>query len=152
MDNEKQIEEVAIRLCGIADNKDIMITPNTYSLIGWSKIAKELLKHHQLADKDSVILSKEEYRSLQNLLTKRQNVIDSYRKCIDKRNSALKQANKKTAREFYDKFNENICYFTLEDKSEDYKDGYVQAIADICGKLDETAIELGVDLKEYYGK
>ena len=53
---------------------------------------------------------------------------------------------------FYDKFNENICYFKLENISEDYKEGYAQAIADICGKLDETAVELGVDLKEYYGK
>ena len=58
----KQIEEMVVRLCDIADNKDIMVTPNPYSLIGWSKIAKELLKHYQVADKDSVVLSREEYQ------------------------------------------------------------------------------------------
>lgn len=61
---EKQIEETAIRLSDIADNKDIMITPNPYSLVGWSKIAKELLKHRQIVDKDSVIvLSREEFEN-----------------------------------------------------------------------------------------
>ena len=43
------------------------------------------------------MLSREEFEKLQNLLTKRQNVIDSYKKCIDKRNSSIKQACKETA-------------------------------------------------------
>jgi hypothetical protein len=62
------------------------------------------------------------------------------------------QERKQTATEFYDKFNKNICYFELKNKSTEYKEGYIQAVADICGKLDKTAIELGVDLREYYGK
>ena len=63
------------------------------------------------------------------------------------------QSKKEMTIKFYDKFNENISCFELDNNvSEDYKEGYVQAIADICGKLDETAVELGVDLKEYYGK
>ena len=63
------------------------------------------------------------------------------------------QSKKEMAIKFYDKFNENISCFELDKNiSEDYKEGYVQAIADICGKLDETAVELGVDLEEYYGK
>ena len=54
----------------------------------------------------------------------------------------------KERKKFYDKLNENICTFKLENKSEEYKDGYTQAIADICGRLDETAVELGVNIKE----
>lgn len=54
----------------------------------------------------------------------------------------------KERKKFYDKFNENICGFTLENKSEEYKDGYIQAIADICDRLDKTAVELGVNIKE----
>ena len=54
----------------------------------------------------------------------------------------------KERKKFYDKFNENICTFKLENKSQEYADGYAQATADICGRLDETAMELGVNIKE----
>ena len=63
------------------------------------------------------------------------------------------QSKKEMATKFYDKFNENISCFKLDKNvSKDYKEGYIQAIADICGRLDRTAVELGVDLEEYYGK
>lgn len=59
---------------------------------------------------------------------------------------------KEIVEKFYDRFNENICCFELENKSEDYKEGYIQAIADICDRLDQTAVELGLNLDKYYGK
>ena len=52
---------------------------------------------------------------------------------------------KETANEFYDKVNENICSFKLENKSQEFIDGYAQAIADICGRLDQVAKQFGVE-------
>lgn len=104
--------------------------------------------HIKSCGKNSVVLSIEEYEKYQNL---KRDVEYSFEYNQGYTDGQIK-GSKETAKEFYDKFNENICYFELENKSKDYKNGYTQAIADICGKLDETAIELGVDLKEYYGK
>lgn len=56
------------------------------------------------------------------------------------------QARKETANEFYDKFNENICSFKLENKSQEFIDGYAQAITDICGRLDQVAKQFGVEV------
>ena len=65
-------------------------------------LAKELLEYYQpKLPEDSVVLPKSEYQRLQNLLTKRQNVIDSYKKCIDKRNSAIKQACKEIVEKYF---------------------------------------------------
>lgn len=53
---------------------------------------------------------------------------------------------KGTANEFYNKVNENICSFKLENKSQEFIDGYAQAIADICGRLDQVAKQFGVEV------
>lgn len=56
------------------------------------------------------------------------------------------KARKETANEFYDKVNENICSFKLENKSQEFIDGYAQAIADICGRLDQVAKQFGLEV------
>ena len=104
---------------------------------------------------DMIVIPREEYERLKlEVAIEKKRADESYTQKEVEEIIASKERikSKETAREFYDKFNENICCFKLENKSEDYKDGYAQAIADICGKLDKTAIYLGVDLKEYYGK
>ena len=89
---------------------------------------------------NSIILSKEEYERLQNLLTKRQNVIDSYRKCIDKRNSAIKQTNKEIVEKLITKikqFLSNVETVWEEDKHSLYPEvGYK------CSEVDDFLDEL----------
>ena len=127
-DKEKQILAITQDLsdCLEYDIEDSSVV-DTYDT-AYNLVNKGWVKQ----SKDSVVLSADEFANLKKY--------------------AYKKGSKEAAKEFYDKFNENICCFKLENKSEDYKNGYTQAIADICGKLDKTAIELGVDLKEYYGK
>ena len=55
---------------------------------------------------------------------------------------------KKTAEKFYDKVNENICVFKIENKSQEFANGYAQAIADICERIDQVARQLDVEIKE----
>ena len=101
-------------------------------------------------DKDRVVLSRKEYDNLRSQIQEAHNkgVRVGFDLTKFKENS-IKQARKEMATTFYDKFNENISCFELDKNvSEDYKEGYVQALADICGRLDETAVELGVDLQE----
>lgn len=104
---------------------------------------------------DSVVLSAEEYEMLvnqyKNLEIKYSDLCDNYRLCKDA-NETLKQniiiTRKEIAEEFYDKVNENICVFQLENKNQEFADGYAQAIADICGRLDQVAKQFGVEIKE----
>ena len=58
------------------------------------------------------------------------------------------EVRKETAEKFYDKVNENICVFQLENKNQEFTDGYAQAIADICGRLDQVAKQFGVEIEE----
>ena len=105
--------------------------------------------------KDSVVLSREEYEMLankyKNLEIKYSNLCDNYRLC-KYANEILKQniiiTRKEIAEKFYDKVNENICVFQLENKNREFTDGYAQAIADICGRLDQVAKQFGVEIKE----
>ena len=127
----------------------------------WPDDAKEIAKAliilgYQKVKEDEVVISKAEYKRLQTDMRRL-----AYQNCnlrIENKNleeslDIEKLKGKETATKFYDKFNENICLFELDKNvSEDYKDGYAQAIADVCGRLDDTAKELGVDLEEYYGK
>ena len=127
----------------------------------WPDDAKEIAKAliilgYQKIDKDKeVVLSKEDYQ-LWNILKKTWASNDkevSAKDMLETLKNTKELGSKEAATKFYDKFNESISCFELDKNvSEDYKEGYAQAIADICGKLDETAVELGVDLKEYYGK
>lgn len=104
---------------------------------------------------DSVVLSREEYEMLVNqyksLEIKYSDLCDNYRLCKDA-NETLKQniiiIRKEIAEEFYDKVNENICVFQLKNKNQEFADGYAQAIADICGRLDQVAKQFGVETNE----
>ena len=87
---------------------------------------------------DSVVLSKEEQ---ERILTATEKRIEGLKKQIS-------QTRKETAEKFYDKVHENICVFQLENKSQEFTDGYAQAIADICGRLDQVAKQFGVEIKE----
>lgn len=120
--------------------------------------------------KDSIVLSREEYADLieskrqlgcyiedQKILLQRLNSPDPFWFCaFGGCEGACKECHDtcemsifvKERKKFYDKLNENICIFELENKSQEYVDGYTQAIADICGRLDKTAVELGVNIKE----
>ena len=152
MTDQEQIEEMAKAIKPILENRtDICFIPDLDK-----PIAKELLKHYQpKLPKDSVVLSREEYEMLankyKNLEIKYSNLCDNYRLCKDA-NETLKQkviiARKETAEKFYDKVNENICVFQLENKNREFTDGYAQAIADICGRLDQVAKQFGVEIKE----
>ena len=84
---------------------------------------------------DSVVLSREEICELK-------------RQAEEDFNKAYDLGSKETAEKFYDKVNENICVFQLENKNQEFTDGYAQAIADICGRLDQVAKQFGVEIKE----
>ncbi len=149
-DKEKQIEEMAKiiddRLIEARDYLGSMNKGEGY----W--IAQRLIEHYQpKIDKDSVVLSREEYESLQNLLTKRQNVIDSYRKCIDKRNSAIKQASKETAEKII--LSEIATIKNIRDAcvlpTPKYKEGYIDCCNGILFYLkNNISKQFGVEIKE----
>ena len=90
---------------------------------------------------DSVVLSKEEYKRITKELVTEQRATEIAKEYFEK-------MRKETAEKFYDKVNENICVFQLENKSQEFTDGYAQAIADICGRLDQVAKQFGVEIKE----
>lgn len=58
----------------------------------------------------------------------------------------IKNAQKQAVKEVIEKINEKICTFILGHKSQEFIDGYTEAIAEVCGRLDEIAKELGVEL------
>lgn len=167
--NEKQIEEMAIKLYDIADKRDLMLTPNPYSLVGWARIAKEVLKHYQpklpedsvvntptiqcetYSNGDMVVISREKYEELKqtkSLLEFREETIKYLEDANIRYAEELENPRKEIAKEFYDKVNENICVFKLENKNQEYVDGYTQAIADICGRLDQVAKDYDIEIKE----
>ena len=115
-------------------------------------VAAELVNlRYQKVNAEDIVISKEEYEELKfakKLLELREETIKYLEDANIRYSEALENKEKETTKKFYDRFNENICYFKLENNSEEYKDGYAQAIADVCGRIDETAIELGVDIKE----
>lgn len=53
---------------------------------------------------------------------------------------------KKTAKEIFEKIQERICVFTTEGKSDDYNDGYCQAIADIDERIQQVAKEYDIEM------
>ena len=93
---------------------------------------------YQKIDKDSAVLSREE----------QERILTATEKRIKELKRQILQARKETAEKFYDKVNENICVFQLENKNQEFTDGYAQAIADICGRLDQVAKQFGVEIKE----
>ena len=147
--DKKQIEEMAQIINGSTEL-------DTVAYYRCMNIAKTIYNAgYQKIPEDSVVLSREEYEMLanqyKNLEIKYSNLSDNYRLCKDA-NETLKQniiiTRKEIAEELYDKVNENICVFQLENKNQEFADGYAQAIADICGRLDQVAKQFGVEIKE----
>ena len=100
---------------------------------------------------DSVVLSREEYERLKlELAIEKKRADESYTQKEVEEIIASKERikSKEIAEEFYDKVNENICVFRLENKNQEFADGYARAIADICGRLDQVAKQFGVEIKE----
>lgn len=102
-----------------------------------------------LEKEGKVVMSKEEYK----IWFKKDGYFLGYR---DGENSAvnyyetlaLPSKEMETAERFYNKVNENICVFKLENKSQEFTDGYIQAIADICGILDQVAKQFDIEIEE----
>ena len=90
---------------------------------------------------DSVVISREEYKRITEELVTEQRATEIAKEYFEK-------IRKEIAEKFYDKVNENICVFQLENKNQEFTDGYAQAIADICGRLDQVAKQFGVEIKE----
>ena len=90
---------------------------------------------------DSVVISREEYKRITEELVTEQRATEIAKEYFEK-------IRKEIAEKFYDKVNENICVFQLENKNQEFTDGYVQAIADICGRLDQVAKQFGVEIKK----
>lgn len=117
------------------------------------EIAEALyLLGYQKIDKDKqVVLTREEYERLKlELAIEKKRADESYTQKEVEEIIASKERikSKEIAEEFYDKVNENICVFRLENKNQEFADGYAQAIADICGRLDQVAKQFGVEIKE----
>ena len=144
MIKQDQIEEI-----------ENMIDSYLHGVIDGNELTLAGMIYNKILPEDSVVLSAEEYEMLvnqyKNLEIKYSNLCDNYRLCKDA-NETLKQniiiTRKEIAEELYDKVNENICVFQLENKNQEFADGYAQAIADICGRLDQVAKQFGVEIKE----
>lgn len=152
MEDKKMIEEMVEHIKRVIYNTEPDF--NGYRVPRTVELAEELLKYYQpKLPEDAVILPKDEYRYLKDMADR----YDPFwfcafggceGACKECKDTCEMSIFVKERKKFYDKFNENICTFKLENKSEEYKDGYIQAIADICGRLDKTAVELGVNIKE----
>lgn len=163
-DEEKRIEEMAKDIVR-SSSLDVYQKAEYLIGLGYTKIDYKNLdnidlmifggKRFEYIPKDRVVLSREEYEMLanqyKNLEIKYSNLCDNYRLCKDA-NETLKQkviiTRKEIAEKFYDKVNENICVFQLENKNQEFTDGYAQAIADICDRLDQVAKQFGVEINE----
>ena len=89
----------------------------------------------------SVVLTEEEFNEFrQTIITQSQ----EYTKRCNEMNDKIINARKEAVKEVLEKINEKLCTFKLENKSQEYSDGYVDAIAEVCSILDETAKEFGV--------
>ena len=129
---DKQIEEMAQDIyeqksCDTSFKENCKILAYDLVTLGYQKI-----------DKDSAVLSREE----------QERILTATEKRIKELKRQILQARKEIAEKFYDKVNENICVFQLENKNQEFTDGYAQAIADICGRLDQVAKQFGVEIKE----
>ena len=159
-DKQQQVEEITKVLldCGRQfENIDTAMADYNYVSHFYpifKTYAEALVKNNIIQiQEDDIVIPKDEYRYIKDMADR----YDPFwfcafggcegvcKECKDTCEMSIfvKERNK-----FYDKFNENICTFKLENKSQEYADGYAQAIADICGRLDETAMELGVVIKE----
>lgn len=156
MTKREQVEQMAKERSEIKDIMKLLDRCGSLNPTCKTEVATIIYgNNYRKIPEDSVVLSGEEYEMLvnqyKNLEIKYSNLCDNYRLCKDA-NETLKQniiiTRKEIAEKFYDKVNENICVFQLENKNQEFIDGYAQAIADICGRLDQVAKQFGVEIKE----
>ena len=55
---------------------------------------------------------------------------------------------KQVAKEIFETIEEKLCVFTTEGKSEEYNDGYCQALSDIDERIQEVGKQYGVKVDE----
>ena len=163
---EKQIKEMAIKLQKMI--REVMNDIEDYS---WIDIAKELYKI--MLPEDSVVLSREEYEELNEEIDTFNHLCNEWVKILNKllkenkeleaENERLKNDNKYFL-EMMDMFrkdntdirkettekilNTDFFIFEIENRSEEYQKGYMQAIRECHSRRDELAKECGVEIKE----
>ena len=100
---------------------------------------------------DKVVLSKEEYEELkhyENEMYRLQGVVDQLTNegwdILDEKEEKIRQSERKR---FYDKICTNTCVFTIPSNvNEDYKKGYIQAMADHSKRIDQVARQFDVEI------
>lgn len=124
---DKQIEKLAKEL-DYCDNHKCMLSCAECR-------AKWLIENgYRKIDEGDVVLSRETWLEIQN-----------YKYNLGFQ-TGTQIAHRKTIKEVFEKINERLCIFKLGNKSQEYEDGYTEAIDEVCGRLDELAKEMGVEL------
>ena len=145
-DKEKQIEEMAKLIDDRILEANAWIGSMNKGEGYW--IAQELVKHYQpKLPKDSVVLSREEYE----ILTKdiEHPTDEVLKKLIVGKNMLVEKAIEDTRKEMAEKIlNTEFFIFEIENRSEEYQKGYMQAVRECCSRKDELAKQLGVEIKE----
>ena len=138
-DKEKQIEELVkiqdemTMKCDLADCSECKYNNMGYCSFEMRAEAIYNAGYHKLP-KDNVVLSINEWINFN-----KDHANELIKTKEEEYGLGYEKGSKETAEKFYDKVNENICVFKLENKSKEFVDGYTQAIADICGRLDQVA-------------
>lgn len=139
---EKQIEEMAKVMCGGCHNGEECMR---CLCADWYRAEMLYNAGYRKIDKGSVVLTEEEFNELrQTIITQSQ----EYTKICNEINAlwfeAWNKSRKQAVRELIEKINEKLCTFKLVNKNQEFVDGYTEAIAEVCGRLDEIAKEFGV--------
>lgn len=117
----------------------------------WPDDAKEIAKAliilgYQKVKPNEMVVMRDEYQNTLKdytvLINKFDTLSENYKLCKDA-NETLKQNiikySNKIVEDVFEKINENMCLFELDITTDKhYRDGYICAISDICGRLDET--------------
>ena len=147
MTDKQQIENMAQILF---DTVEDAVTFKQTSVLGGHvttncyKFAERLYNaNYRRVPENAVVLTEEEYNALMLEQKRLKEIVDRIPCGYELKDKTRKE----TANEFYNKVNENICSFKLENKSQEFIDGYAQAIADICGRLDQVAKQFGVEVE-----
>lgn len=156
MTDKQQIEEMAKEMCVLTYTCANCDNYNYCPHIGEATILYNA--NYRQIPENAVVLTREEFDRLNSCIKSeeevraimQQQMLPIVRELTDKEvgtklGTVAALVRKATANEFYDKINENICSFKLENKSQEFIDGYAQAIADICGRLDQVAKQFGVE-------
>lgn len=123
MDKEKEIDEIKTLLLGAIEES--------------SKYFREELKK-AFARGATHFGSKNREKSLNDFIA--ESIINAGYRKADK-------VREETAKEVLEKIEEKICCFTIIRKSEEYDDGYGQALADVSGRIQQVKKEYGVEVE-----